>query len=205
MAALPDTQQDLIARLREIDSDTAWETFLGIYEPAIFRFAKSRGLQDADARDVTQQVLIAVHNNILDWDPDRETGSFRGWLFRVTRNLASKALREKRKRRLSTDMADHSLESEPRDDETSSVLLLEYRRGLFRWAASVVRGQFEPKTWQAFWQTGIEGQRPAQVADDLQMTVGAVYAAKCRVMTRMKEAVERLSDSDILIDSELGQ
>ncbi len=200
MVGLPDTQQDLLDRLREIDSDTAWETFLSIYKPAIFRFAKSRGLQDADASDVTQQVLIAVHNSILDWDNGREKGSFRGWLFRVTRNLAAKALRDKRKHQRPTELADVSLDIEQQDEGTSSALLLEYRRGLFQWAASVVKAQIEPRTWQAFWRTGIEGKRPAEVAHDLQMSVGAVYAAKCRVMARMKEVVGRLSDSDIPVD-----
>ena len=93
MPELPETRKSLLLQMREADQLSAWTTFLAIYEPAIFQFARSRGLQDADAHDVTQQVLVAVHKKVPQWDSDQHPGSFRSWLFTVTRNLASKNLR----------------------------------------------------------------------------------------------------------------
>lgn len=202
MTELPETRQSLLVQLRGADKEAAWTVFQSIYEPAIFRFAMSRGLQEADARDVCQQVLLAVHGRITNWDPDESKGSFRGWLFRVTRNLASKRLRQARRTSAVNPIHEHEHEVVSAGEVDASVFLLEYRRQVFRWAARSVSNQFTPKTWSAFWKTSIGTESTTLVARELGMSVGAVYAAKCRVMSKLREVVEQLTDDEPSFEAE---
>jgi RNA polymerase sigma-70 factor (ECF subfamily) len=72
----------------------------------------------------------------------------------------------------------------------------EYRQRLLGWAAERVRGAFTPSAWQAFWQTGVEGKPPRDVASALGMSLGTVYQYKSRVTARIRREIERVSETD---------
>src|SRR5208337_3738904 len=133
---------------------------------------------DADAADLTQDVLRAVAGAVGKGSYDPQKGSFRGWLFTVVRNklrdfLAREARRSQGKGGTSVQKL---LEAQPAAEQTRAAEWdQEYEERLFAWAAEKVRGGFRDSTWQAFWQTAIEGQTPAGAAQALGMTVGAVY------------------------------
>ena len=83
------THPSLLVRIRNADDDQSWCEFVEIYSPLIYGFARKRGLQDADAVDLTQEVLRIVARSIGRLEYDRRRGSFRGWLFTIVRNELS--------------------------------------------------------------------------------------------------------------------
>jgi RNA polymerase sigma-70 factor (ECF subfamily) len=187
-----ETRASLLMRLRATDDSLAWSDFVGIYEPVIYRIARSRGLQDADAREVTQDVLLAVAGAIHRFDPDRET-RFSGWLARITRNATIDRLRRQRERGSGLSDMIRTLQEVPETLQTDSAIFdLEHQRQVFRWAAKRVRGQVTAQSWQAFWSTAVDGESADSVAKQLSMTVGAVYVARCRVLAKIKSAVSEV-------------
>ena len=190
----PITRPSLLVRLRDPRDRPAWEEFADLYAPLIRGYARRRGLQDADAEDLTQEVLrrVAGAMNGQAFDPQR--GTFRAWLFAVVRNQVRKAGGRPRPGEVGaggTDAGDR-LADQPAPDDSDPDWDAEYGRRLFTYAAAQVRADFRPATWEAFWRTAVDGRNGQEVAAELGMTVAAVYLAKGRVMARLKEQVRLL-------------
>ena len=185
MASPPITRNSLILRLRDRQDAAAWREFVSIYEPVIYRVATQRGLQHADAMELVQRVLFAVARAVDRFQPDCRRAKFRTWLYRITHNEFCKEYSVSLKHRASGDSAIRTLlqqEPTPIEEEFS----VEYRRSVFRWAADRVKAQVKPATWQAFWETSVEGRSIAEVAKQQNMSVGALYIARSRVMARLQ-------------------
>ena len=130
----PDTRPSLLVEIRDPAHCEAWGEFVAIYEPLIYRLAKSKGLQHADAQDMTQEVFTAVGRAIDRFDPDSERGSFRAWLFQITRNLVINFLTRSKEPRGAGDTGMQMLfQEQPNVDQESETLCrLEYQREVFR-------------------------------------------------------------------------
>jgi len=198
MNELPQTRQSLLIRLGQGTED-GWEEFLTVYEAAIFQYCRRKGLQDADSRDVTQDVLLAVHKRVDTWDADASRGTFRGWLFRTARNIIVDSLNDRCRQPQAgggSGVAGILAELPQAESEEATLFLMEYRKSLFEWAAAQVRSEVHQNTWKAFCMTAVEGSQPEQVAKELGVSVGSVYAAKCRVVARLRTTISRL-DEDV--------
>jgi RNA polymerase sigma factor (sigma-70 family) len=191
----PGTRHSLIVKLRDPADPVAWREFVAIYEPLVYQLARRKGLQDADALDLCQEVFQAVSRSIDRWDPAR--GGFRAWLSRIARNLLINLLsrRQYRLRGSGATSVQELLEAQPAADPSATALFeTEYRRRLFRWAADEIRNEFTPTTWQAFWETAVEGRAPGEVAAENHLSIGAVYVARSRVLSRLKRRIEEVGD-----------
>ena len=191
---LPDTRPSLLLRVRDANDGDAWDEFAAIYRPVILRLAKIKGMQDADAEDLAQQVLLAVSHAVERWEPDASRGRFRTWLHTVANNAILNALtRGARDRAAADESIDALLQQRPdRDGPDSDLLRTEYRREIFSRAAQQIRTEFTDETWNSFWLTAVDGVDVDVAAVQLGRTRGSVYASRSRVMKRMKQKVEEL-------------
>jgi RNA polymerase sigma factor (sigma-70 family) len=204
MNDLPATRHSLIVKLRDPADSAAWGEFVAIYEPLVYRLGRLKGLQDADARDLCQEVFHAVARAIDRWDPGR--GSFRCWLSRIARNLLINFLtrRQQQYRASGASSIRDLLEAQPALDASATALFeAEHERRLFQWAAEEVRAEFTPSSWQAFWQTALEDRPPGEVAAELGLSVGAVYVARSRVLSRLRRRIKQLCDDGATIPCEV--
>lgn len=194
--SLSSTRHSLILRLSDTQDVQAWDQFVSIYEPLVYRMARSKGFQDSDAREIVQEVLLTVARVVERWEPDPEKGRFRDWLFCIARNFMIGYLTRRKYQPLGTgDSATIKLLNDQPvpSDESLAEFNLEYRREVFRIAAEKVRDQVAANTWQAFWMTSIEGRSTTDVAQQLGMKDGAVHVARSRVRRRLRDLVQNLS------------
>ena len=189
----PQTRLSLLERLRDAGDARAWEEFVDLYAPLVYRLGRRCGLQDADAADLTQEALGVAARALPTFRYDAERGTFRGWLLAVARNLVGRLWRQRHKQPPGGgDPAVEALLQQQPAPEDTEQWEREYRQRLFECAAEQVRGQFRPNTWDAFWRTTVEGEDVAAVAGSLGMSVGAVYIARTRVLARVRAEVHRL-------------
>jgi RNA polymerase sigma-70 factor (ECF subfamily) len=187
-----DTRESLIRRLPNAADVEAWDRFVEIYEPLLFRLARAKGFQHADAEDFVQEVLAAVAKAVGRWVAQETRGSFRVWLFRIAQNLAINFLTRPKHRWLGAGDSQIArlLEEQPaRTLDSSELFLKEYRRELFRWAADRVREQVSERQWMVFWLTSVEERPVGEVASEFEMSVGAIYIARSRITKRIREMI----------------
>ena len=197
MAELPQTRLSLLVRLRDAQDAEAWTEFVALYGPLVYKFARKRGLQDADAADLTQTVFQELsRQEVARYDARR--GTFRNWLFGIVRNQIQKLLARQKPgvRGTGDTTAQHILEEQPAGEDESALWEQEYKRQRFLWAADKVRKEYEATSWQAFWLTGVEGKSAGEAARELGISVGAVYTAKSRVLDRIKKEIEQMLEEE---------
>ena len=197
----PETRASLMVRLRDPQDQQAWAQFVSIYEPLVLRMMRQRGLQEADARDVTQQVILAVMQAVERWQPDGAAASFRRWLFDIARKLALKFVQRAtprkgpaRRGRGGSDMLELFQTLPEPEHRTVAAFDEEYRQAVFEWAADKVRTEFRDSTWQAFWRTCVQNEPINAVAEALGTTAGNIYVARSRVIARLRKFVEGIDN-----------
>lgn len=182
------TSISLLRRLKAADS-AAWERFVELYAPLIFYWARNSGLKPPDANDLVQDVLTELVVKLPDFDYD-PTKRFRAWLRTVTRNRAVDFQR-RRARRESPRQSVPQVARMPSNDVFEEV---EYRKFVVSRALEIMRGEFREEIWRACWLQVVEGQKAADVAAQLNLTINMAYLAKSRVLGRLREELDGLLD-----------
>jgi len=192
MTDLPHTRQSLLVQLKDPADAGAWRTFVDVYAPAVFAFARRQGLQSADAADLTQDVCRNVSTALKSFAYDPDRGRFRGWLFTVVRNQLKMFRRaEARHARGSIDPV---VLADLPDATDAEAWDLECRRRLFAWACEKVKPTVAPATWQAFWRTAVDDANGNEVAKETNLSPAAVYLAKSRVLAKLRQVVAEVEE-----------
>lgn len=194
MSAWPNTRYSFLRRLGDPDGHDAWSEFQTAYVPALYRYARMRGLQLDDAADVVQEVMILVHQCAGDWKPSDRPGGFRAWLAETTRRIALRMIHLRTRAGVAVGgsgigEAFDALECQPDELDNRE----ERQRWTFFRAAAEVESEVQESTWRAFWLTAVEGRPAEAAARELGLNIGNVYSAKCRVLMRIRRRIESLS------------
>jgi RNA polymerase sigma-70 factor (ECF subfamily) len=187
---MPETPVSLLDRLRQPDGQEAWERFVFLYTPLLCHWARRLGLQELDVDDLVQDVFTILVRKLPEfrYDPRKR---FRAWLWTITLNQ----VRDRQRRQAPVRSAGAgALEELPDRSDPEEAAEEEYREFLVRQALEVLRPEFQPSTWRAFWECAMAGRPAGEVGAELGLSVGAVSAAKSRILRRLRRELEGLLD-----------
>lgn len=188
------TSPTLLERVRSLDA-IAWQRFVHLYAPVIYRWTKRARLQPADGADVAQEVFRAVAENLQKFRRETPGVSFRGWLWGITRNKVRDHFRHNAPNQaVGGDTAYEQLQQvadlpeQPLEPVSALTAELAHR------ALQLIQNDFEPTTWQAFLRCTVAKVPAAEVAAELNLSLAAVYKAKSRVLLRLRQELAGLVD-----------
>jgi RNA polymerase sigma-70 factor, ECF subfamily len=194
-AASGSTSTSLLERVKARDAE-AWRRLVKLYGPLVYRWCRQSGRGAEEADDIVQEVFSAVAQHVGTFRHEQPSDSFRAWLATITRHKISDSLRRRhgeapaqggtaaQQRLLQLPELSCPSTDQPGDDDTP------WHRSL-----ELVRAEFEDRTWRAFWRVVVDGQTPADVADEFGLTIHAVYKAKSRVLRRVRQELGGLEDA----------
>jgi RNA polymerase sigma-70 factor, ECF subfamily len=177
----------LLERLRTPNEPSAWGRFVDLYTPVLFAWARQLGLSDPDAADLVQEVFVLLLQKLPEFRYERGK-SFRAWLKTITLNK----YREDRRRRVPLSAGEGELEAVPESAE--AFWEQDYRDHLTRRALEVMKAEFQPTTWKAFWELVVNGRPGTEVAGELGVSVNSVYIARSRVLRRLRQELSELTE-----------
>ncbi len=175
----------MLGRARQQDSD-AWRKLVQLYSPLVFHWCRQSGFDSHTSADLLQETFLAVHK-ALDRFEREQAGSFRGWLWTIARNKMRDAARKSPPVASGGSSAQAQWQdlAEPEPDEQS--VSGERKHSLMHRAFDLIRVDFNDATWAAFQGVMIEGKPAREVAAELGLSTGAVYQARARVLSRLRE------------------
>lgn len=194
MTEFPDTQSLLLKNIRSFENREAWDAFVVLYRPVIFRMARRRGLQESDAHDLVQDVLLRVARAIERYSP-QDGVRFRHWLRRVITNAILSAISSTPRDEAmgGSDVLD-LLHAQPFRIELTGELEYESLRERYLRAATIVKLDVNEETWAAFEMSVLQGLTCDETAKTLGKSIGMIYASRSRVLKRLQTEIQRIQD-----------
>lgn len=193
---MPETSVSLLERLRLDPDEASWRQLVDLYAPMIRDWLRRHGLQQADADDLAQEVLVVLVRELPHFQHRRQ-GSFRAWLREITVHRLRNFCRARRTRPAATGDIGIMRMLEQLDDPNSELCCLweqEHDQYLVQRALKLIEPEFAPATWRAFWRLTRDGVDAAAVASELGVSTNAVFIAKSRVLKRLRIEIEGLID-----------
>jgi len=185
----------MLGRLRTGDPD-AWNSLVTLFSPVVYQWCRQSGLQPHDTADIVQEVFRSVFAKVDDFRRDKPGDTFRGWLWTITRNKIHDHFRRQADQAMAIGGTDAKQQLQELKGSTYSEMeassQLNSRCVVARRAMELVRGDFDERTWQAFWRMAFDGHKSAEIAADLDMTKEAVRRAKYRVLQRLRQELDGL-------------
>jgi RNA polymerase sigma-70 factor (ECF subfamily) len=184
------TSSTLLGQARGKDP-AAWRRLVQLYSPLVQHWCRRAGVVPDAVADVAQEVFLSVSVSLVDFERQRE-GSFRKWMRGIARH---KALDHFRRRKgepaaVGGDKAQDLIAGLPEQNDPDAEA--DEVSDLYRRALELIRGQFEEKTWRAFWRVAVDGYPTDVVAAELGLSAVAVRVAKSRVLARLREDLSEL-------------
>ena len=197
LADAPSTRASLIAALgRGGRPEAAWIRFVEVYGPPILEWCRNWRLQDADARDVTQEALLRLAQYLpaFQYDSSRR---FRGWLRTIVHHCLCDWVEDQR--RAASGSGDTTvlnlLQSLPARDALAERLERQFDRELLERAMIRVRDRVEPLTWQVFELLAVEQLSGEEVARRTGMKVASAFASRSKVQRLIRGEIAHLQSS----------
>jgi RNA polymerase sigma-70 factor (ECF subfamily) len=185
------TSLSLLEGLRAQDPES-WRRLVTLYGPLVVAWCWQQGLQAADVEDVAQEVFQVVLRRVEDFRKEKAADTFRGWLWTITRHKLGDHWRRKANHPQAPGGSEfrEQLEQLPLAENAFTCdAASELTVGLYQRALELVRTQFEEKSWRAFWLVVCENRPPTDAAEELGITLNAVYLAKSRVLRALRETL----------------
>lgn len=182
------TSLSLLERIRNRE-DEAWRRLFHLYGPLVLHWCKRRDVIGQDAEDVLQEVFQAVSVGLDSFRRDRPGDTFRGWLHGITRNKLLDYFRRSNKQPQAIGGTDAQRQLQEIAEQETPEDPPDVLGSLYHRALELVRSEFEPRTWEAFWRSAVDGQPTETIAADLGVTSAAIRKAKSRILHRLRQEV----------------
>ena len=185
------TSPTLLDQVAQRDPD-AWQRFVTLYGPLIYHWARRQGISEHDAADVLQEVFSSLSRSIHQFE-HRRAGSFRSWLWTITRNQVACWFRSRANAAPAAGgtqawqnlaQVAESLSDDPDEFTVRTELTALHQRGL-----DIVRSEFEERTWEMFWRVTVDEVSASDVAQEFGTTANSVRQAKSRVLRRLRQVL----------------
>lgn len=191
------THPSLLLRLKNGDDNSAWAEFVQVYGPMVFGYCRLRRLQESDAADVSQEVLVRLAKSMGEFEYKPELGRFRDWLGKV---IHRELLRFWEKRKQHSRVQNGARTNDEAIDN-GAVWIEHFHSEILRKSLANIQCEFAPETWNAFELSWLENSAVGEVASQLNIPIENVYVAKSRVLKRLRNEVARLSEDLPIADS----
>ncbi|MDX1953869.1 MAG: sigma-70 family RNA polymerase sigma factor [Verrucomicrobiota bacterium] len=189
------TRQSLLSRIKDHQDHEGWEEFYNLYGKLIHSLALRAGLSPEEADDVLQETLLSVAREIPGFRYDPKKGSFKGWLFQITRRRIADHWRAKARRQKGrTDL--ENLEQQPETGPADPLLNLweeEWRQNQMQHAVEKVKQKVAPRQWQMFDLVTLQEWPTEKVSQLLGVNRAQIYMAKMRVGRLLKQELLHLT------------